>query len=72
MLKIDNCLFGYDDGHRLLASSVKLGGEATSQLTLLSDLAPGARFGSSDGYWTGFPLPQLERYALIYGRVAGL
>ncbi|WP_315753458.1 MULTISPECIES: hypothetical protein [unclassified Bradyrhizobium] len=65
MLRIDNCLFGYDDGHRLLASSMKLDSESASQLTLLSDLAPGARFGSSDGYWTGFPLPQLDRYALM-------
>ncbi|TWA92613.1 hypothetical protein FBZ96_11083 [Bradyrhizobium stylosanthis] len=65
MLKIDNCLFGYEDGHRLLASSLKLDGESASQLTLLSDLAPGARFGSSSGYWTGFPFPKLDRYALM-------
>jgi hypothetical protein len=63
--RIDNCLFGYEDGHRLLASSMRITGDSASQLTILSDLAPGARFGSSDGYWTGFPLPQLERYALM-------
>jgi hypothetical protein len=65
MLRIDNCLFGYEDGHRLLASSMKITGDSASQLTLLSDLAPGARFGSSDGYWTGLPLPKLDRYALM-------
>jgi hypothetical protein len=65
MPRIDNCLFGYQDGHRLLASSMKIAGESASQLTLLSDLAPGARFGSSDGYWTGLPLPLLDRYALM-------
>jgi hypothetical protein len=65
MSRIDNCLFGYQDGHRLLASSMKIAGESASQLTLFSDLAPGARFGSSDGYWTGLPLPLLDRYALM-------
>jgi hypothetical protein len=65
MPRIDSCLFGYEDGHRLLASSMKIDGESASQLTLLSDLAPGARFGLSDGYWTGFPLPKLDRYALM-------
>jgi hypothetical protein len=44
---------------------MKIAGESASQLTLLSDLAPGARFGSSDGYWTGLPLPLLDRYALM-------
>jgi hypothetical protein len=65
MPRIDNCLFGYQDGHRLLASSMKIAGESASQLTLFSDLAPGVRFGSSDGYWTGLPLPLLDRYALM-------
>ncbi|MCK1384441.1 hypothetical protein IVB31_09215 [Bradyrhizobium sp. 21] len=44
---------------------MKIDAESASQLTLLSDLAPNARFGSSDGYWTGFPFPKLDRYALM-------
>jgi hypothetical protein len=44
---------------------MRVGAEAISQLTLLSDLAPGTRFGNSESYWTGFPLPQLNRYALL-------
>ncbi|NGE93736.1 hypothetical protein [Morganella morganii] len=64
-MKIDQCLFGYDDGHRLLASSLPLGAE-TSLLTELSDLAPGAVFGCSEGYWTGLPAPQIGRYALMH------
>jgi hypothetical protein len=63
-MKIDQCLFGYEDGHRLLASSMSLG-EQTSLLTQLSDLAPGTIFGASDGYWTGLPLPHIGRYALM-------
>src|SRR3546814_20493757 len=63
-MTIDQCLFGYEDGHRLLASSMSLG-DQTSLLTKLSDLAPGTLFGSSHGYWTGLPLPELARYALF-------
>lgn len=63
-MKIDQCLFGYDDGHRLLASSLPLGSE-TSFLTELSDLAPGTIFDSSEGYWTGVPVPTIGRYVLM-------
>ena len=61
---IDQCLFGYEDGHRLLASSMHLGDE-TSTLTEMSDLAPGTVFSRSDGYWTGVPAPKIGRYALM-------
>lgn len=61
---IDQCLFGYEDGHRLLASSMQLGDEL-SELTELSDLAPGVVFSGSDGYWTGVPAPKIGRYALM-------
>ncbi|PWK39034.1 GAP1-N1 domain-containing protein [Pseudomonas sp. OV226] len=63
-MKFDQCLFGYDDGHRLLASSLPLGSE-TSLLTELSDLAPGTIFNQSEGYWTGLPLPAIGRYVLM-------
>ncbi len=63
-MKLDQCLFGYEDGHRLLASSIPLGDEASS-LTEVSDLAPGTVFGQSDGYWTGVPAPRIGRYALL-------
>jgi hypothetical protein len=63
-MKLDHCLFGYDDGHRLIASSLPLG-EELSLLTELSDLAPGTIFGDSDGYWTGLPVASLGRYILM-------
>ncbi len=63
-MKFDQCLFGYDDGHRLLASSLPLGSE-TSHLTELSDLAPGTIFNQSEGYWTGLPVPAIGRYVLM-------
>lgn len=63
-MKFDQCLFGYDDGHRLVASSIPLGTE-TSLLTELSDLAPGTAFNRSNGYWTGLPVPALGCYVLM-------
>jgi hypothetical protein len=63
-MKIDQALFGYDGGHRLLASSLPLGPDAPL-LTELSDVVPGAIFGNGDGYWTGLPLPSLKKYALL-------
>lgn len=64
-MKFEHCLFGYDDGHRLLASSLPLGNEI-SLLTELSDLAPGTVFGNSKGYWTGVPVPSIGCYALMF------
>lgn len=63
-MNVDQCLFGYEDGHRLLASSLPLG-DALSLLTELSDLAPGTLFGESEGYWTGLPVASLGRYVLM-------
>lgn len=63
-MNVDQCLFGYEDGHRLLASSLPLG-DALSLLTELSDLAPGTHFGESGGYWTGLPVASLGRYVLM-------
>ena len=63
-MTVEQCLFGYDDGHRLLASSIPLGTEAAT-LTEMSDLAPGAVFGRSESYWTGVPAPGISRYVLM-------
>lgn len=63
-MKIHQCLFGYDDGHKLLSSSLSLGAEI-SLLTELSDLAPNTIFGQSNGYWTGIPVPGMGRYLLM-------
>jgi len=63
--RIDQCLFGYGDGHRLLATSLRLTGDVASDLTAASDIAPGVRFTGSDGYWTGLPVPTLGRYGLM-------
>lgn len=62
---IEQALFGYDDGHRMLVSSTSLPGSVASDFTILSDLAPGVQFENSEGYWTGVPVPQIRRYALM-------
>ena len=64
-VKLNQCLFGYDDGHRLLSASLKLPEEAVSLLLLHSDLVPGSNTGRSDGYWTGIPAPAAKAYALM-------
>jgi hypothetical protein len=62
---VHQALFGYEDGHRLLASSIRLSPSVTASLTVASDLAPDVRFRGSDGYWTGLPLPEAKMYALM-------
>lgn len=62
---IDQMLFGYDGGHRLLAFSTKFGEQTIAQLLPLSDLAPGLSSSSTMPYWTGVPLQSEERYALL-------
>lgn len=63
--QIHQCLFGYQEGHRLLSSSIQLPDEASSMLLLLSDLAPGLHLPTQGCYWTGVPLPSAKSYALI-------
>ena len=62
---IEQAIFGYDDGHRLLQTSLRLSSEEKERLLLLSDLAPGISHLRADGYWTGAPLRGSSRYALI-------
>jgi hypothetical protein len=63
-IRIDQCLFGYNDGHRLLASSRKLPEEAGSLLLVHSDLVAGAPL-KDEAYWTGIPVPAARCYALM-------
>lgn len=59
-------LFGYSDGHRLIASSIKLSEDTISLLLPLSDLSPGITVTREYGYWTGVPLKAEKFYALMY------
>lgn len=64
-IKVHQCLFGYEDGHRLLESSLQLPNDAESILLKLSDLAPGVNDFNIESYWTGFPLTSFKYYALL-------
>lgn len=64
-IECDQSLFGYEDGHRLLASSIKLPHKIASQLLTYSDVAPGLKFGKFESYWTGVPIPSIKMYALM-------
>jgi len=62
---VHQCLFGYEGGHRLLATSLPLPPPAASLLLMLSDLAPGLTSGDVDNYWTGVPIASMKYYALL-------
>ena len=62
---IDQALFGYADGHRQIASSLRLPPKDLYLLSSASDLASGARLGENDSYLSGLPLPKSRRYALF-------
>ena len=64
-IKLHQCVFGYADGHRLLASSLPLSTEAATLLLLLSDLGPGLALSDLESYWTGVPLVDARYYALM-------
>lgn len=62
---VQQCLFGYDDGHRLLESSMAIQSRVLAQLLALSDLASGVTLADGDSYWTGLSVPALEAYVLM-------
>ena len=64
MIKIDQALFGYSNGHHMLASSRQLSYSAQKILEPMSDLSgPEMKEGFSE-YVTGYPLAQDNCYAL--------
>ncbi|WP_376743304.1 hypothetical protein [Ensifer canadensis] len=62
---VDQAVFGYSNGHRLLASSYNLSAVDVYELAAASDLAPGAQISGSESYLTGLMLPDSKRYAII-------
>lgn len=62
---LDQALFGYSDGHRQLAASVRLSSRDQYQLAAATDLAAGSHLGPTDSYLTGLPLLESRRFALI-------
>jgi hypothetical protein len=63
--QVDQALFGYSDGHRQIAASVRLPSKDQYLLAVATDLASGSRLGPEDSYLTGLPLTESRRFALI-------
>ena len=61
-VNIEQTLHGYDNGHRLLASSSPLSSEEENTLLELSDLS-GFQVNGFEEYLTGFPIPNSDKYA---------
>lgn len=64
MTKIHQALWGYSNGHYLLASSISLSNQSLKILGPLSDLSGPAVSKGFDGYLTGHLLPTENFYAL--------
>ncbi len=62
---LDQALFGYSEGHRQLASSIRLPSLDIYQLAAASDFAGGLEDDQFDGYLTGLALAESRTYALI-------
>jgi hypothetical protein len=62
---IDHALFGYAEGHRQLAATVRLPSQDMYHLTAASDLASDVRLDAAKSYLTGLPLVESQKYALI-------
>lgn len=64
-LEIEQALFGYSEGHRQLAMSVSLPSKDVYELSMRSDLSPGANLLETKSYISGFQLGDTRSYALI-------
>lgn len=64
-LEVEQALFGYSEGHRELASSLSLPSKDVYELSMRSDLSPGASLSGDKSYISGFLLPDTNYYALI-------
>ena len=53
---VEQALFGYQDGHRLLRSSISIKGEPLATLSRLTDGTAAEGYSGFDGYLTGYPL----------------
>lgn len=57
-------LHGYQNGHRLLASSIDIDKETGTQMQVLSDLLSAKMLLGSETYLTGYPLKSLNLFAV--------
>lgn len=63
-LIINQVLHGYDNGHTLLRSSIEIGVEAGRTLLIMSDMSGSSMLKGFEEYYTGYPISELNIYAL--------
>jgi len=63
-LQIHQTLHGYDDGHRLLAASLRLDRSSEASLLVLSDLSGSGGSASVTPYITGYPVESAGLFAI--------
>jgi hypothetical protein len=63
IIKLDQCLHGYQNGHQLLASSANLLPVENKVLLFQSDLSGSNISDGFESYLTGYPIPESNLYA---------
>jgi len=63
-LKINQALHGYNDGHRLIASSISFSSADARTMVVMSDLSGAGVKPEVTGYLTGYPLEGAGNYVL--------
>jgi len=63
-ISVHQALHGYNDGHRLITSSLALDASDARIMLVMSDLAGPGMKPSRSGYLTGYPLEKSGRYVL--------
>ncbi len=64
VIKVDQTLHGYSEGHRLLAGSRRLSGESQRAMRTLSDLSGPRLVPGFGDYLTGYTLPEEKLFCL--------
>ena len=63
-IRVHQALHGYSDGHRLLACSTTLKARDQKTMLVMSDVSGAGANLNTDGYLTGYPLPDSGVYAV--------
>src|SRR5437868_1831594 len=64
-IKLQQALFGYRDGHNLLASSTALAPRVRQFLATITDSSGPENNTGFEGAFTGLPVPETDFYALF-------
>ena len=64
VVNVEQTLHGYEDGHRLLASSIKLDEASDRSMLVLSDMLTPVLHSRDESYVSGYPLRSLGKYVI--------